>query len=160
MERLWAPWRIEYIMNAKEDGCIFCNKLQQTDDRKNLILYREKRTLVMLNKYPYTNGHLIVAPKRHMKSLEDLEIEELHDLMALIRRSVEILKKGLSPDGLNIGANLGRAAGAGVEDHLHFHIVPRWLGDTNCMPVLADVRVLPEHLLETYDRLHQFFEDF
>ncbi|RLB05489.1 MAG: HIT family hydrolase [Deltaproteobacteria bacterium] len=160
MQRLWAPWRISYILNDKEDGCIFCNRLQGGDDRKGLILHRGRYTLVMLNKYPYNNGHLMVAPKRHVKSLEDLEQEEMNDLIFTIQRCVALLKKVLSPHGFNIGANLGKVAGAGVEDHLHFHIVPRWEGDTNYMPVLADTRVIPEHLQDTYDRLYQVFKDF
>ena len=160
MQRLWAPWRISYILNDKEDGCIFCNRLQGGDDRKGLVLHRGRYTLVMLNKYPYNNGHLMVAPKRHVKSLEDLEQEEMNDLIFTIQRCVALLKKVLSPHGFNIGANLGKVAGAGVEDHLHFHIVPRWEGDTNYMPVLADTRVIPEHLQDTYDRLYQVFKDF
>ncbi|MBW2038761.1 MAG: HIT domain-containing protein [Deltaproteobacteria bacterium] len=160
MQKLWAPWRISYILNEKEDGCIFCNSLQVGDDRKGLILHRGRYILVMLNKYPYNNGHLMIAPKRHVKSLEDLGAEEMNDLISTIQRCVFLLKKVLSPHGFNIGANLGKVAGAGVEDHLHFHIVPRWEGDTNYMPVLAETRVIPEHLEDTYDRLYQVFKDF
>ena len=160
MQRLWAPWRMSYIANDKDHGCIFCNKMQGGDDRSNLILHRGTHTIVLLNKYPYTNGHLMVAPSRHVRNLEDLSVDERNDLMQHLQRSVELVKAVLSPDGLNIGANLGKAAGAGIEDHLHFHVVPRWEGDTTCMPVLADVRVMPEHLEVTYDRLHSFFKDF
>ena len=160
MHRVWAPWRMAYITDDKEHGCIFCNKLQQGDDRVNLVLHRGTHTIIVLNKYPYTNGHLMLAPSRHVRNLEDLTADECDDLMQHLQRSVELVKRALSPDGLNIGANLGKAAGAGVEDHLHFHVVPRWEGDTNCMPVLADVRVIPEHLAVTYDRLYRFFKDF
>jgi ATP adenylyltransferase len=114
----------------------------------------------MLNKYPYNNGHLMIAPKRHVGFFEDLNPEEMNDLMAAIQRCIVLLKKVLSPHGFNIGANVGKVAGAGVDDHLHFHIVPRWEGDTNYMPVLADTRVMPEHLHETYERLSQVFKDF
>jgi len=160
VQRLWAPWRMTYIVNDKEHGCVFCNKLQERDDRANLVLHRGPHSIVLLNKYPYTNGHLMVAPSRHVRNLEDLSMRECNALMQHLQRSVELVKMVLSPDGVNIGANLGKAAGAGVEDHLHFHVVPRWEGDTNCMPVLADVRVIPEHLEVTYDRLHTFFKDF
>jgi ATP adenylyltransferase len=160
MENLWAPWRITYIENGKEDGCIFCNRKHNGDDRENLVLHRGKNTIVMLNKYPYNNGHLLVAPKRHVGFLEDLTPEEMSDLMAAIQRCVVLVKKVLSPHGFNIGANVGKVAGAGVADHLHFHIVPRWEGDTNFMPVLADTRVIPEHLAETYHRLSQVFKEF
>lgn len=160
MQRLWAPWRISYIMNDKENGCIFCNRAQEGDERKGLILHQGRLSIVMLNKYPYNNGHLMVAPKRHVKSLEDLGAEELSDLISTIQRSVALLKKVLSPHGFNIGANLGKVSGAGVEDHLHFHIVPRWEGDTSYMPVLAETRVIPEHLADTYDRLYRVFKKF
>jgi ATP adenylyltransferase len=160
MQQLWAPWRITYITNEKEDGCIFCNRQHDGDDQERLVLHRGKHTIVMLNKYPYNNGHLMVAPKRHVGSLEDLKPEEMNELMAAIRRCCVLLKKTLTPDGFNIGANLGTVAGAGIEDHIHFHVVPRWLGDTNFMPILAETRVIPEHLAETYNRLSELFKDF
>jgi ATP adenylyltransferase len=160
MQQLWAPWRITYITNDKEDGCIFCNRQQEGADRERLVLHRGKHTIVMLNKYPYNNGHLMVAPKRHVALLEDLKAEEANELMAAIQRCCVLLKKTLSPQGFNIGANLGKVAGAGVEDHLHFHIVPRWQGDTNFMPIMAETRVIPEHLEETYKRLSPLFKEF
>lgn len=147
-------------MNDKENGCIFCNRKHNGDDREALVLYRGEYTIVMLNKYPYNNGHLMIAPKRHVGFFEDLKLEEMNDLMAAIQRCVVLLKKVLSPHGFNIGANVGKVAGAGVDDHLHFHIVPRWEGDTNYMPILADTRVIPEHLVETYNRLSRVFKDF
>lgn len=160
MQSLWAPWRISYILNGKEDGCIFCNRKNHGGDREHLVLHRGRHTIVMLNKYPYNNGHLMIAPKRHVGFFEDLEPEEMNDLMFAIQRCVVLLKKVLFPHGFNIGANVGKVAGAGVEDHLHFHIVPRWEGDTNYMPVLADTRVIPEHLAETFQRLSKVFKDF
>jgi ATP adenylyltransferase len=160
MHQLWAPWRIAYIANEKEDGCIFCNRQHEGGEQERLVLHQGKHTIVMLNKYPYNNGHLMVAPRRHVASLEDLKPEEINDLMLAIQRCCVLLKKVLSPQGFNIGANLGKAAGAGIEAHLHFHIVPRWEGDTNYMPVLADTRVISEHLEETYKRLSHVFKDF
>ena len=160
MQQLWAPWRMSYITNAKEEGCIFCNGQHEGNDSERLVLHRGKHTIVMLNKYPYNNGHLMVAPRRHVASLEDLKPEEAIDLMADIQRCCVLLKEVLSPQGFNIGANLGKVAGAGIEDHIHFHIVPRWQGDTNFMPILTETRVIPEHLAETYNRLSQVFKDF
>ncbi|RLA98991.1 MAG: HIT family hydrolase [Deltaproteobacteria bacterium] len=158
MEILWAPWRMEYILSPKEDSCIFCTPLQQRDDRRNLILHRGKESFIILNRYPYTNGHLMVAPYRHIGLLEELSAEEVKDLMINIQLSIRVLKGAMSPHGFNIGANVGKVAGAGVEGHVHFHIVPRWEGDTNYMPVLASTRVIPEHLQQTYDRLRDFLE--
>jgi len=158
MEILWAPWRMEYILSPKEDSCIFCTRLQQSDDRRNLILHRGKESFIILNRYPYTNGHLMVAPYRHIGLLEELSAEEVKDLMINIQLSIRVLKGAMSPHGFNIGANVGKVAGAGVENHVHFHIVPRWEGDTNYMPVLASTRVIPEHLQQTYDRLRDFLE--
>ena len=158
MEILWAPWRMEYILSPKEDSCIFCTPLQQRDDRRNLILHRGKESFIILNRYPYTNGHLMVAPYRHIGLLEELSAEEVKDLMINIQLSIRVLKGAMSPHGFNIGANVGKVAGAGVENHVHFHIVPRWEGDTNYMPVLASTRVIPEHLQQTYDRLRDFLE--
>lgn len=159
MQQLWAPWRISYIVNDKEGGCIFCKGCAAGDDRSRLVLHRGELTIVMLNKYPYNNGHLMVAPRRHVGAIEQLTQDEAGDLIATIQRCCVLLKKVLSPEGFNIGANLGKVAGAGIEDHLHFHIVPRWGGDTNFMPVLADTRVIPEHLEQTYDRLLQAAKD-
>lgn len=160
MQTLWAPWRINYILSEKEDGCIFCSRLKERNDRKSLILNRGKQIIIMMNKYPYNNGHLIVAPKRHVKSLEDLKANELNALIFAIQRCILLLSKALSPQGFNIGANLGKVAGAGIEDHIHFHIVPRWEGDTNYMPILGDTRVIPEYLEDTYNRLYPVFKEF
>jgi ATP adenylyltransferase len=154
-ERLWAPWRFKYVEGAKtsEGACIFVDLPAQAEDRKNLILHRGKTAFVMLNAFPYTNGHLMVAPYKHTTDMSDLSDEELLEVNSLVRDCIKWLKKAYNPEGFNIGANFGRAAGAGIEDHLHWHVVPRWSGDTNFMPVVGDVRVLPQSLEESYDLL-------
>jgi len=159
-ERLWAPWRLEYIKKARkgQGECIFVELPKQDDDRKNLILFRGEHAFVILNAFPYTNGHLMVAPYRHTANLEDLDDDEHLEIAHLIRDSVRWLTKVYEPDGFNIGMNLGLAAGAGIVDHLHWHVVPRWQGDTNFMPVVGEVRVLPESLEQTYDRLRAVIE--
>ena len=154
MKTMWAPWRMEYILAEKEERCIFCDALSQNDD---LTLYKGPDTLVMMNKFPYINGHLLVAPRRHLSGLTQLNKHEMGELLATVDRSVEILKRVMTPDGFNVGLNLGKVAGAGVEEHLHFHIVPRWLGDTNAFTVFADVRVIPEHIKATYENLKPHF---
>ena len=154
MRNLWAPWRMEYILSEKPEGCIFCEAYRRPD---HLVVHRTERALVMMNRYPYTNGHLLVAPRRHVAGLEDLSAEEARELFECLRRSVEALRRAFGPHGFNIGANLGRVAGAGVVDHLHVHVVPRWLGDTNFMPILAEVQVIPEHLARTSERLRALF---
>lgn len=154
MKTIWAPWRIEYILNDKKDGCIFCAALAKQD---NLTLYKGQATMVTMNKFPYINGHLLVAPIRHIAALDQLDKPEMGDLMATIEQSVGILKKVMQPDGFNVGLNLGKVAGAGIEEHLHFHIVPRWLGDTNALTVFGEVRVIPEHIKATYNNLKPHF---
>jgi ATP adenylyltransferase len=146
---------MEYILGDKEDGCIFCKALAEQD---NLTLYKGNVTMVVMNKFPYINGHLLVATTRHISTLNQLGKGEMGDLLETVEQSVGILKKVMSPDGFNIGLNLGKVAGAGVEEHLHFHIVPRWFGDTNALTVFADVRVIPEHLLATYNNLKPYFD--
>lgn len=158
MERLWAPWRIEYILADKPEGCIFCVGDMTDMDRERLILFRSSASLVMLNRYPYTNGHLMIAPYRHTSDLDMLSDAEMLDLFKTVRLCRTILQQTASPQGFNIGVNLGRAAGAGVDEHVHIHIVPRWNGDTNYMSVIADIRVMPENLLITYDRLLPAFQ--
>jgi ATP adenylyltransferase len=154
-ERLWAPWRFSYIEGDKESGCIFVDLPAQQDDRKNLILHRGKTAFVILNAFPYNNGHLMVAPYRHTADMADLTDEELLEINSLIRDCIRWLSTAYRPEGFNVGANLGKAAGAGIESHLHWHVVPRWNGDTNYMPVIGDVRVLPQSLEESYDRLRE-----
>jgi ATP adenylyltransferase len=151
---------MNYIEGAKEAGCIFCDKPRERDSRANLVLAQTLHSVVMLNKYPYNNGHLLLAPKKHAGLFSNLSREEYADLSTGLEKAADILFKAFKPGGLNLGMNLGRCAGAGMEDHLHWHLVPRWEGDTNFMPTIAEVRVLPEHLLATYDRLSPFFSGF
>jgi len=143
---------------AKDEGCIFCTKYRQDDLRAALVLAHTEYTVVMMNKYPYNNGHLLLAPKRHEKDPAKLPREEYIDLNEVLRRSMDIVRRALNPGGVNLGMNLGKCAGAGIEDHLHWHIVPRWEGDTNFMPVIDETRVMPQHLLDSYDRLQPYFE--
>ena len=158
MNRLWAPWRMEYLMSEGADECIFCVKPAQDDDAANLILLRTPLSFVMLNAYPYNNGHLLIAPFRHVASFGELTPEERADLMEAVAHAERILKQAFNPQGMNVGANLGHCAGAGVPGHVHVHIVPRWEGDTNFMPVVGETRVLPETLQETYERLKQHLD--
>jgi len=160
MKRIWAPWRMTYIDSAKEEGCIFCDRYRRGGARSALVLAETAHSVVMLNKYPYNSGHLLLAPKSHTNQLSHLAPQEHEDLCRSLREAVAILLKVLKPGGVNLGMNLGRCAGAGVADHLHWHVVPRWEGDTNFMPVVGEVRVIPQHLLESYDRLSPFFHDF
>ncbi|MCS6850815.1 MAG: HIT domain-containing protein [Gemmataceae bacterium] len=157
MERLWAPWRLAYVAAAKPpeagDACFICRGLADTNDRQNLIVWRTDRSVVVLNRFPYNNGHLLVSPQAHKGRLDELQTDELTDVMDTVRRMTAALEALMHPDGFNIGLNLGLAAGAGLPGHLHWHIVPRWLGDTNFMPVLADVRVIPQSLEALYDLL-------
>ncbi len=155
MQTMWAPWRMDYILGDKEDGCIFCKALSTDDD---LTLFKGRKTMVVMNKFPYINGHLLVAPTRHVAGLSQLDGPEKEALLATVDQGVEILKEVLGPDGFNVGLNLGRVAGAGVEEHLHFHIVPRWFGDVNALTVFADIRVIPEHIQATFDNLKPFFD--
>lgn len=154
MRRIWAPWRMEYIQQEKRvSACALCEGLASDDDAASYILYRGQRAYVMLNLYPYNNGHLMVVPYEHVASLEDLPGETLTELMVLVNRGLGALREAMTPDGFNIGVNLGRAAGAGIHEHVHIHIVPRWEGDTNFMPLLGQTRIIPEMLEDTYARL-------
>jgi ATP adenylyltransferase len=153
VERLWAPWRLEYIRSADEEqGCLFCTAVEG-DDEERLVLHRAARTIALLNKFPYASGHFMVAPNRHVGEFGDLEDDEVLELHRLASSGIGALAQLYQPQAYNLGWNLGRVAGAGVVDHVHLHVVPRWAGDTNFMPVLADVKVLPEHLAETRRRL-------
>ncbi len=154
MEKIWAPWRMRYIDGShKDDGCIFCVKPTQTTDKENLIVYRGKYAFAMMNLFPYTNGHTMVAPYRHTAIFEELTDEEVLDIHNVSSLIIKAIRKTMNPDGFNLGYNLGRTAGAGIVDHLHFHIVPRWNGDTNFMPVIGEVKVISEHIEQTYDKL-------
>ena len=158
MNKLWAPWRMEYLVGEKPDYCVFCRTSSENDDRENLILYRGKNVFVIMNRYPYTNGHLMVVPYVHKSDLADMDDETLLETFVLLKQCQAILRESSCPEGFNVGLNLGKAGGAGIHEHLHFHIVPRWAGDTNFMPVIGDCRVISEHLLDTYDRLFPFFQ--
>lgn len=153
MEYLWAPWRIEYIKKAREGGCILCQKPAEGSDAANYILYRGQKNFIIMNSYPYNIGHLMIAPYRHIANLDRLTPEELHEHFDIVSRSVAVLRQVFRPQGFNIGMNLGRIAGAGINRHIHTHIVPRWPGDTNFMPVIADTKVINEALDETYRKL-------
>jgi ATP adenylyltransferase len=160
VERLWSPWRMEYIRSAvaeESDGCFFCEALAKEDDEAMLVLARGEQAFVILNAYPYNPGHLMVATNRHVGELEELTPEELADAGELLQRSIRALRESSNPDGFNVGMNLGRVAGAGIPGHLHWHVVPRWNGDTNFMPVVGETKVLPELLSETYARLKPLF---
>jgi ATP adenylyltransferase len=153
MENLWAPWRIDYILSQKPEGCIFCDKPAENQDEENLILFRGKHHFIIMNAYPYNNGHMMIVPYRHTAMLSGWSDGERQEMMELADMAVSLLKKTMKPDGFNLGINMGLVAGAGVADHIHLHVVPRWNGDTNFMPVLADSRVISEHLRETYAKL-------
>ncbi len=155
MKTLWTPWRMGYILGEKGEGCLLCTKQQapRERDRENYILYRGATCYIMLNLFPYTNGHLMIVPYRHVARLERLDDRSLYDMMALTRASVAALTQALSPAGFNIGMNLGKAAGAGIVQHLHLHVVPRWRGDVNFMSVLGETRLIPEALDATYEKL-------
>jgi ATP adenylyltransferase len=155
MEKLWAPWRMAYVAVDQPKGCIFCELPREERDEENLILLRGETAFVMLNAFPYNNGHLMVAPYRHTAELESLTPAERDEVMALAQQMVRLLGTAFGPDGYNLGMNLGRVAGAGIADHLHLHLVPRWNGDTNFMPVVADTKVLPDSLQSSYRKLRE-----
>jgi ATP adenylyltransferase len=157
MEQLWAPWRLAYVASAKpptdNDPCFICRGLDTDDDRGQLIVQRTSLSVVLLNRYPYNNGHLLVAPRAHKGNFSELNADELLETMETLRKMLRLLDRLMHPDGYNIGLNLGRVAGAGLPGHLHWHVVPRWLGDTNFMPVLADAKVIVQSLDALYDLL-------
>lgn len=156
---LWAPWRMTYIETCGvSDGCIFCEKPKQKTDRENLIVYRAEHVFVIMNRFPYNNGHMMVVPYRHIADLSLLDLNEKTALMDLITVCQQVLQQVMAPHGYNVGMNLGRTAGAGIADHLHFHIVPRWNGDTNFMPVLGETKVISEALERTWDKLNTAFQ--
>lgn len=159
MKRIWSPWRMKYIENhEKQEGCIFCNALARVDNADNLIIKRGKLAFVILNLYPYTSGHIMVAPMAHHSSLEFLDPNSRAEMMELVSESMVVLKAIYHPQAFNVGANIGEAAGAGEPGHVHLHIVPRWVGDTNFMSTLGETRVLPEALDRTYERIKAGFE--
>jgi ATP adenylyltransferase len=161
-QRIWAPWRLAYVKDAANDSggeCIFCTKPKENDDAANLIVHRGTSSYVMLNLFPYTNGHMMIAPYAHVGALQEVEPETLTEIMALAQQGIRILEDVYSPQGYNVGFNQGRAAGAGVEHHIHMHVVPRWGGDTNFMPVLGDTRVMPQSLEDSYTAIAGKFDD-
>ena len=163
LQRLWTPWRMEYILSDKDEKqkeeCVFCAKLAQDRDTKNYIVWRGNHCAILLNLYPYNNGHLLVIPYAHVSSLEDLPDEAQAEMILTVSKSLSLLRRAMQPQGFNVGINIGRAAGAGIESHLHIHIVPRWQGDTNFMPILAETRVIPEWLDDTCARLRSILKN-
>jgi ATP adenylyltransferase len=154
MKRIWAPWRMAYIKgDMEETGCLFCNRLTQRNDTENLILYRGQRAFVILNRFPYTNGHMMVVPNAHQQSIEDLDDQTLAELIQLTNQALGVLRQTYDAQNFNIGINIGEASGAGVTDHVHVHVVPRWSGDTSFMSTVAETRVLPEALEETFEKM-------
>ena len=155
-QQLWAPWRLSYVSEPDKnvDGCFLCHYRDDTADEKNYVVCRSQSSLVVLNRYPYNNGHLLIAPLKHKATLEDLDDAEQLDMMNQMRKLTSVLSRVLTPDGFNIGLNLGKAAGAGLPGHFHWHVVPRWIGDTNFMPVLGDANVIPQSLEALYELLH------
>ena len=158
MDILWAPWRLQYITGPKPDTCIFCIPEQNADDADRLILYRGKHSFVLMNKYPYNSGHLLIAPYRHLMDFTLLQQEESSEIVSLLQHCTETLTKCLNAQGMNIGLNIGEAAGAGIRDHLHFHAVPRWNGDSSFLAVIQDIRTMPQYLSETYTGLKPYFD--
>jgi len=157
MKAIYAPWRMTYLKSDKPDGCVFCKESLRQED---LILLEGKTAYVMLNLYPYINGHLMIIPYRHVCKLDDLTPEEKLEMFQLIDVSIKSLEDCLHPEGFNIGINLGKAAGAGVDDHVHIHVVPRWIGDTNFMTIIGEVRVIPDDLIKTWEKLIPFFKKY
>jgi ATP adenylyltransferase len=156
-ERLWAPWRLEYIRGPKDDECIFCRAIASDDDEKYYVVHRGERSFVILNAFPYNNGHVMIAPNVHEPTIEPLDDPTLLEMTKLVQRSITALREVYRPEGFNIGINQGNAAGAGIEEHVHQHVVPRWGGDTNFMPVIGDVRVLPQALSDSWKELRRVF---
>ena len=159
MKQLWAPWRMEYLKSEKSDDCIFCSLPKNNDDAKNYILYRGESAFIILNIFPYNSAHLMISPFRHIGCVTNLKPNENAEVNHLTLKCIEILRKVISPEGFNIGYNIGKAAGAGYDEHIHCHVVPRWIGDTNFMPVLGETKVHPEHLKTTYTKLLSHFRN-
>lgn len=159
MKVLWAPWRMEYILSLKKEGCFICEAVKDPQREDALVLHVSDLGLVLLNRFPYNPGHILIAPKRHVAFIGDMTPMERGEIMELLHLSLGVVKGVMNPEGFNVGMNLGKISGAGLEDHIHLHAVPRWGGDTNFMPLLADVKVVPEHLKETYIKLREAFQE-
>jgi ATP adenylyltransferase len=158
MEQIWAPWRMEYIERTSDGDCVFCLISVSEDDASSNVLFRGRHTYVVMNRYPYSNGHLMIAPFAHMPDYTDLDESTLVECSVVTQKTLQCLREAFAPDGINVGLNLGRVAGAGIVDHVHLHVVPRWEGDTNFMPVVADTKVISEHIRRTYERLWPYFD--
>jgi ATP adenylyltransferase len=160
MRYIWSPWRMKYIMkHAPSTGCVFCNAASEADGPENLIIHRGNRAFVILNRYPYTSGHLMVVPYMHEPSFEGLDVETRTEIMELMNEALKVVRQIYQPEGINVGANLGSAAGAGIAAHVHLHVVPRWVGDTNFMTAVGDARVLPEDVTESYTRFKKIWSE-
>lgn len=160
MDRLWTPWRFDYISKVDlVDGCVFCKMLGEANDSGNFILHRGEHTFMVLNLFPYTSGHLLIVANRHISTMTEASDEELHEFITLSRQCEKVLLEEYHPNGFNIGFNVGRAAGAGIEQHLHMHVLPRWFGDSNFVSVIGETRILPEDLGATYKRLLPYFKN-
>ncbi|NJB66811.1 ATP adenylyltransferase [Desulfobaculum xiamenense] len=160
MEVLWAPWRLDYILGPKPDTCPFCLPEHTDEDERRRVLYRGRYSFVIMNIFPYNNGHLMVTPYRHVMNLVDIGPEERHEMMDLMHECTRILQTHFHPQGINMGVNIGEAAGAGIKEHLHFHLVPRWVGDSSFMAFASETRVIPEHLDSTYASLKPYFDEY
>lgn len=158
MKQLWAPWRMDYILAEKRPGCFLCDAIHSNEDRDNLVIQRRQHCFVIMNRYPYNNGHVMIVPYRHVAAMDDLEDSEMLEIMQTTRDCIDILRQEMRIHGANVGVNLGEAAGAGLKEHLHVHVVPRWHGDTNFMPVLGDTKVMPQALIEVFDQLQPAFQ--
>ena len=158
MKSLWAPWRMEFILEPKKPGCVFCTLPKETDDRKNLIIWRRQNVFAILNKYPYNTGHVMVVPNTHAATLKTLDTPVLSQLMETTSEVISALEHIYEPNGFNIGMNLGLAGGAGIADHIHMHVIPRWHGDTNFMPILSETKAIPQHLAVTFDKFSEYFK--
>ena len=162
MDYVWSPWRYKYLKEVESDSrpdCFFCDAVQRTDDEKTLVVYRGKKAFIILNRYPYTSGHVMIVPYAHVDELQKLPPEAASEMMALSQRMESVLRGLYSPDGINLGMNIGKAAGAGIAGHIHMHLLPRWAGDTSFITTVAETRVLPEDLAETWRKLHDAFQN-
>ncbi len=157
MEKIWAPWRIKYVSGRKSPGCLFCNKHKAGNDRKNHVVYRGKKVFLIMNIYPYNNGHLMIAPYKHTGDIRKLTSGEFIEIMDILKKTIDALKKILKPQGFNVGFNIGKVSGAGVAGHVHMHVVPRWTGDTNFMPVIGNTKVVSQSLDSLYSELKKYF---